>query len=146
MTDKDRETGHLEAPVSRDEARAAAQASPPEEVGEELGGAPVVEKHSNVDQTVIRVTEDKARLALVGTVSELAKRRGAWAPFGLFAGLMTSLLTADFDDVLGVDAQIVEGIVITVAFLSGVYTVIALARGRSTTELVEDTINKLKGQ
>lgn len=143
MTDK------LEPPVSQDEARAAAQASTPEKVDKELGDTPVVEKHSNVEQTVIEVTEDKATLALKCTVSELAKRRGAWAPAGLFAGLLTSLITADFDDVLGVDAQIVEGIVITVAVLSGLYTAFTLARalrGRSTTALIEHTINELKGQ
>lgn len=150
MTDSDHEAGDLEPPVSQDEARAAAQDSPPQEIGEELAGAaPVAEVHSNIEQTVIRVDEDKVKLALGDAVKEIGKRRGAWAPGALFVGLMTSLVTADFKEVLGVNAQIVEGIVITFAVLSAAYTVFTAVRAalsQSRDKVVQHTISKLKGQ
>lgn len=149
MTDSDHETGGLEPPVSQDDARAAAQESPRQEIGEELAGAPVAEVHSNIEQTVITVDEDKVKLALGAAVKEIGKRRAAWAPGALFVGLMTSLLTADFKEVLGVNAQIVEGIVITFAVLSGAYTVFTAVRAalsQSRDKVVQHTISKLKGQ
>lgn len=149
MTEDEPEAESLEPHVSPDEARAAAQGSQPEAISEELAGAPVVERFSNVEQRVIYVDEDKVELALADAVTKLARRREGWGPAGLFAGLLVSLLTANYKDVLGVDAQTVKGIVIAVTVGTGAWTLRTIYRafrGRSKDKIVRETIERLRGQ
>ena len=60
--------------------------------------APVTIVHSNLDQEVIQVTEDRLWRVLKDHIED-AEQRKAWiAPLGTFIAIFTALVTADFRD------------------------------------------------
>lgn len=147
MSPDDPEDGPQRA-VSEDEARAAAASSSPEAVEDLVENVPVARKHSNVEQTLIEVTEDRLTLVMNDAANKLAQRREWMGPAGLFSGLLLSLLTANFKEAFGVDAQIVQGVVIAVTCATGVWTLVTVLRairGRSKAKIVADTVKALKG-
>lgn len=60
--------------------------------------APVTIVHSNLDQAVIQITEDRLHLVLKDHLT-LAEERKAWiGPLGILIAIITAFVTADFRD------------------------------------------------
>lgn len=60
------------------------------------GTLPVTSTHSNTDQTLIVVTEDKVRLAINEYLSAIENRKSWHTPCGLFVTILAMFTTADF--------------------------------------------------
>jgi hypothetical protein len=135
--------------VSKDDAaQAAVGASLEEGAGTTTAeGAGAVRVFANTDQTHIRVPEDRVRLVLDDLAADLRRRRDWMGPAGIMLGLGTTLLTADFKEVLGVNPSGVGGIVGTLFALSLVWTALTLAsaaRGTSQRRAVDKALTGLK--
>jgi hypothetical protein len=110
--------------------------------------APITKRHTNIDQTAIEVTEDRARLVLGETVELIRRGRDWMGPGGLFAGLLVGVLTGDFKPLpYGITSDTVKGMAIFATIVTGCWTgakgVHAL-RSPSAKQLVDKTIDKLK--
>jgi hypothetical protein len=137
-----------EPSVSRDEARSAADTSSAEAADRLVGDSlPVVKTHSNVEQTLIEVTGDRARLVLDQAADDLSRRRDWGGPLGLVVGLGTCLLTAHFKRVLGVSPTAVRAVVV-VAFVLAVAwllrTVVVAVRAPTRDRAIERALEGLK--
>jgi hypothetical protein len=109
----------------------------------------IAERFNNTAQIVIQVAEANARLVLHKCVSGLRGSRDWLGPAGLFAGFFVSLLTSDFKKVLGVEAEVVQGITIGVTAALAAWTAvwgIRATRIPSTDDAIEDIIKGLKGE
>jgi hypothetical protein len=99
----------------------------------------------NLDQDIIHITADKARLYL-GDWCRKIEAQGSWiAPLSLGAGLLLSLLTADFKDRLGVPKEYWSALF----FVSLLATAIWLGRTLwhrcfNRAESVEEIVTKFK--
>lgn len=60
--------------------------------------APVTIVHSNLDQEVIQITEDRLRLVLKDYLSKAEERKAWIGPLGIFLAIVTAFVTADFRD------------------------------------------------
>ena len=61
---------------------------------------PVTNIHNNVDQVVIRITEDKLRLILGDYEAGMKERRSWVAPLGVFTTVLVTLTTGTANGVL----------------------------------------------
>ena len=138
-----------EPPISDDEARAASIAHPadPTQLVQIADSAPITAQFTNIEQTLIAVAEDKARLVLNDTVDLIKRGRDWMGPAGLFAGLLVGLLTGNFHEIAGVSGDTVEGMTIMATLGTGAWMAIKIfhaVRTPSTKKLVDNTIDKLK--
>jgi hypothetical protein len=104
--------------------------------------APVTIVHSNLDQEVIQITEDRLRLVLNDHLRRAEDRKSWVAPFGIFLAIITAFVTADFRD-FGLKAAVWQAIFI----LCGVASLIWLLRSSYlgyTSPTVENIISKVK--
>jgi hypothetical protein len=109
----------------------------------------IAERFDNTAQVLIQVAETNARLVLHKCVTGLRGSRDWLGPAGLFAGFFISLLTSDFKEVMGVRADVVEGITIGVTSALAAWTLVWAVRATrvpSTDEAIEDIIKGLKGE
>lgn len=59
--------------------------------------------HTNTEQTLIQITEDKLRLALIGHLGKLELKNRWQVPLGVLLALVPVLLTSEFKDVAWID-------------------------------------------
>jgi hypothetical protein len=104
--------------------------------------APVKVVHSNLDQEIIQVTEDKLRLVLNEHVTQ-AEQRKAWiAPLSLLVAIVTIFATSNFKDAF-FKAPTWEAIFFITGVLSaGWLALTALQAAKSPT--VQDIVEKIK--
>ena len=62
--------------------------------------APVKVIHSNLDQEIIQITEDKLRLVLNEHIGQAEQRKGWIAPLSLLIAIATVFATSTFKDAL----------------------------------------------
>jgi hypothetical protein len=80
--------------------------------------------HSNTDQEIIQITEDRLRLAL-GSHLKQAEKRLAWvAPLGILLTIILAFVTAEFKPAFGLEAAVWKAIFI----LAGVGSLIWFIR------------------
>jgi hypothetical protein len=140
--------GGPEEPVAREDAQRDSAETTADDVDRELAGADAITQvHRNVDQTVIVINEDRARLILNDLADSLARNRNWGTPLGLSVGFVMSLVTADFKPIAGLSADTVTGIVLVLAVLTIAWTLLAGARALFTTsrkKLVDTTIERME--
>jgi hypothetical protein len=140
--------GGPEEPVAREDARRDAAETTPDAVDRQLADAgAITQVHRNVDQTVIVINEDRARLILKDLADSLARNRNWGTPMGLSVGFVMSLATADFKPIAGLSADTVTGIVIVLAVATIGWTLVAGARALFTASrdaLVDTTIERME--
>lgn len=54
--------------------------------------------HSNLDQEIIQITEDRLRLILKDHLDLVEERKSWLAPLGILIAILTAFVTADFRD------------------------------------------------
>jgi hypothetical protein len=59
----------------------------------------------NLDQTVVRITEDKIKLILQEDFKKIDDKKSWIAPFGILISLIAAYFTTDFKNALSVPAQ-----------------------------------------
>jgi|SRR5690554_1971714 len=99
----------------------------------------VTEVHSNVDQRIIQITEDKIKLILKGHLENLENKKAWIAPLGILVTLLAVFCTTDFKKAFfSADtwqAFFVMATILTVAWL--VRAFYCLSRAESLDDIVE---------
>ena len=107
--------------------------------------APVKTIHTNLDQEIIQVTEDKLKLVLRDHVADLEQRKEWIAPLGVVLTLITVFATTTFKDALFLTSAVWNAIFVLVTIFSTAWLVkgiIALWKAPSVDSLVDKIKNK----
>ncbi len=105
--------------------------------------APVKVVHSNLDQEIIQITEDKLRLVLNLHLAKCEQRLAWVAPLGLLIAILTAFTTATFKDAFMLSAATWEAAFLIAALLSAAWLAkTAIAAFQAST--VEDIVAKIK--
>jgi hypothetical protein len=106
--------------------------------------APIREVHSNLDQEVIQITEDKLRLVLNEHLGHVSERQGWIAPLGLLVAVITTLVTSTFRDI-GLKAPTWEAIFWIVGVASFGWLIRAVIRAFQAPS-VDDVVERVKNR
>lgn len=102
----------------------------------------------NITDTAIRITESKARLVYRDHLKHSSGERVVSA-LGLFITFLTTLLTADFKDIAGIENSkyVMNALFVLLAIASGIATIVFLAQWlqRRKNNNEDAFINALKG-
>lgn len=104
--------------------------------------APTTVVHSNLDQEIIQITEDRLRLVLKDHLDRVEEGSAWQAPLGLLIGVVAAFATADFRDAY-FKAATWEAIFI----ITGVVSTVWLARASYravTSPSIGDIVSKIK--
>lgn len=105
--------------------------------------APVTAVHTNVDQQVIVITEDRLRLMLRDHL-EVAERRREWiAPVSSLFAVVTAIVTAEFKDALGLSAASWRAVFVIAGIASALWLVV-WAKNYAKGPSLEDLFKKVK--
>jgi len=103
---------------------------------------PVKIIHSNLDQEIIEVTEDKMRLVLNDHLKNIEQRKEWIAPLGLLIAIVTTFATSNFKDAF-LSAKTWEAIFI----ISGLFSVswlIKALKALFNSSTVDDIVAQIK--
>jgi hypothetical protein len=81
---------------------------------------------TNTSQNVITITEDRLELGLRDYRAHLSRRRDWVTPVGIFLTVVSTLSTATFTEVWGIDASTIKVVFVSLAIISGFWTLKAL--------------------
>lgn len=103
--------------------------------------------YKNLDQTVIRITEDKARLYILEFQRAFCSRRNWLTLAGMMVAFGSSLVAADFKDTLFLKSAVWEAIFFICSLLSAGWLVKSLYHIYQNRNKggIENLINRLKG-
>jgi hypothetical protein len=102
---------------------------------------------SNLKQNVIQITDDRALLRAKEFEQAIKRKTELGLPVGVLIGIVTTYVTADFHDALGLTKEMWSVIFLLVALTSvgfiikGIYWLVVKPRVKSAEQFVE----KLKG-
>lgn len=105
--------------------------------------APVAVVHTNLQQEVIQITDDKLRLALDDHLRRREDAKSWMGPFGILFAVTTSFCTAEFKAVWNIPAAAWQAMFIVLGIASFVWlvnSVIRIFRGPS----IDDLMKKIK--
>lgn len=105
--------------------------------------APVKVVHSNLDQEIIQITEDKLRLVLNQHLTKCEQRLAWVAPLGLLIAIVTAFTTATFKDALMLSAATWEAAFLITALISAAWLVKTVITAFQA-PTVEDIVAKVK--
>lgn len=81
-----------------------------------------IEHFSNIDQTIVHITEDKIRLILLNLIDSLREKDSWSTPFGFFiTALITLLTTTSFKPFFYLSADTWQAIFVIMMFISGYF-------------------------
>lgn len=104
--------------------------------------APTTVVHSNLDQEIIQITEDRLRLVLKNHL-EFVEEKKAWhAPLGVLIAIVAAFVTADFRDAY-FKAATWQAVFLITGFLSFFWLINALYRA-VTSPKIDDIVSKIK--
>ncbi len=104
--------------------------------------APTKVVHSNLDQEIIQITEDRLRLVLKDHL-ELFEEKKAWhAPLGVLIAIVAAFVTADFRDAY-FKAATWQAVFLITGILSLVWLISAIYRA-ATSPSIDDIVSKIK--
>jgi hypothetical protein len=96
----------------------------------------------NVDQELIMITEDRAKLCLMNFLQNMGKRDSWTTPAAIFLTVVATLATTSFRQFV-VNADVWQAIFLIVAALSIIWLIISLIK-RPKAMKIEDVIKELK--
>jgi hypothetical protein len=106
--------------------------------------APVKNIHTNLDQDVIQITEDKLRLILNQHLDQIEQKQAWIAPLGVFLTIVLTLTTASFKDAF-LSASVWDAIFIVSAILSIAWLIKTSYRAFNSPS-VDDVVEKIKNR
>lgn len=107
--------------------------------------APVKFVHSNLDQEIIQITEDKLRLVLNEHVSHVEQRKSWIAPLGILIAIITAFATSNFKDAFLIKSATWEAIFIITGIISLSYLIICIVTAVKCPS-VQDIVDKIKNR
>ncbi len=99
--------------------------------------------HTNNEQTLINITEDKLRLALLEHLSKLESKRRWHVPLGVLLALIPAVLTSEFKDVASVDKATWKAFFMFTSLGAGIW-LISTVRWAFASATLDDLIHKIK--
>jgi hypothetical protein len=84
--------------------------------------------HKNVKQEIIITTADKIKLVLINTKEALSSQRDWWTPSGLLISFITTLLTSEFKETVGLSKDFWQAIFVLLSLLSFIWLLKTLWR------------------
>jgi hypothetical protein len=106
--------------------------------------APTKVVHSNLDQEIIQITEDRLRLVLKDHL-ELVEEKKAWhAPLGVLIAIVAAFVTADFRDTY-FKAATWQAFFLITGILSLIWLIKASYRA-ATSPSIDDIVSKIKAR
>lgn len=102
------------------------------------------EVHRNIGQVIITTTEDKLHLRLLKHADGLAQRRSWITPVSLFVSILLSLLTATFNDALGIEKASWKAIYVICCGLCALWSIQAVIAALGTSASADKIIDDLK--
>ena len=99
--------------------------------------------HTNTEQTLIQITEDRLRLALIHHLEKLESKNRWQFPLGVLLALVPVLLTSEFKDIAWVDKATWKAFFMLSSLTAGVWLMISL-RGAFSTATLDNLIEKVK--
>lgn len=106
--------------------------------------APTKVVHSDLDQEIIQITEDRLRLVLKDHV-ELIEEKKAWhTPLGVLIAIAAAFVTADFRDAY-FNAATWRAVFLISGILSLIWLVKAIYRA-ATSLSIDDIVSKIKAR
>ena len=99
--------------------------------------------HSNLDQTVIQITEDRLHLYLIQHLKDVEENKSWIAPATLLAAILTTFATTNFKDFGGFLATFWEAVFFLVGAATTVWLIRCLLRRRKAPTLTQ-LIEKMK--
>ena len=99
--------------------------------------------HTNTEQTLINITEDKLRLALLEHLGKVDSKRRWHVPFGILLALVPVLLTSDFKDFWSVDKATWKAFFMFASFSAGIWLIYTVC-GAFTSATLDELIQKIK--
>lgn len=100
--------------------------------------------HTNLDQEIIHVTEDKIRLVLNEHLKNVERRKDWIAPLSLLIAILITFTTSNFKDAL-LSAKTWEAIFIVSGFLSFIWLIKAVWVAYSAST-VDDIVSQIKNK
>lgn len=105
--------------------------------------APVTSIHSNLDQSVIQITEDRLRLCLIEHLGKIEDRKAWVAPASLLAAILTTFATTDFKDFAWLKAATWEAVFLVIGLITAGWLFVCLRKmGRAPT--VSNIVESIK--
>lgn len=99
--------------------------------------------HTNTEQTLIQITEDKLRLALIAHLDKLEAKNRWQFPLGVLLALVPVLLTSEFKDIAWIDKATWKAFFMLSSLAAGVWLVISL-RWAFASATLDNLIEKVK--
>jgi anaerobic C4-dicarboxylate transporter len=84
--------------------------------------------HKNVKQEIIISTADKIKLVLISTKQVLTSQRDWWTPFGLLISFITTLLTSEFKETIGLSKDFWQAIFVLLSIFSFIWLIKTLIK------------------
>ena len=106
--------------------------------------APVKVVHSNLDQEIIQVTEDKLRLVLKEHIAQIEEKKAWVAPLGILITVVTAFSTSAFKEA-GFKAATWEAIFVITGLLSLIWLIKTLYAAWKMPS-IEDIVEKIKNK
>lgn len=104
--------------------------------------APTKSVHSNLDQEIIQITEDRLRLVLKDHL-ELVEEKKAWhAPLGVLIAIVAAFVTADFREAY-FKAETWQAVFLITGILSLIWLIKTIYRS-ATSPSIDDIVSKIK--
>jgi len=100
--------------------------------------------HNNLDQSIIRITEDKVRLVLIEYENNGHDKKGWITPLGFLITFIMVPITTSYKDVFDIKAETWAAIFIILTIGSGVWLIWSIWKAMSKKMTLDDVINKLK--
>jgi hypothetical protein len=105
----------------------------------------VTDVHTNVDQEIIQITDDKLKLILKDYITTIS-RAGDWvAPISVFISIIATFCTAKFDTFIGLEPGFWKAFFAIVGIVSLIWGCVALWR-RDKIMTLDELINKVKNK
>lgn len=99
--------------------------------------------HTNTEQTLINITEDKLRLALLDHLSKVESKKRWHVPLGMLLALIPVLLTSEFKDFAMVDRATWKAFFMLASLGAGIW-LISTVWGAFSSATLDDLIHKIK--
>jgi len=106
---------------------------------------PVAVVHSNLNQEVIQVTEDKLRLILKEHVVNIEQKNSWMTPLGVLLSVVTAFSTSSFKDAFGLKAATWEAVFIITGVVSMVWLLKALYTAFDS-KTIDDVVDRIKNR
>ncbi|WLE97247.1 MAG: hypothetical protein QTN59_00120 [Candidatus Electrothrix communis] len=97
----------------------------------------VTQVHSNVDQEVIEITEDKLSLILKDYVQDISSRKEWVSPFSVLLTIAILQCTANFKDRFGIPADTWNALFIFTGMASLIWLIIVLVKMKKAVSIDE---------